>query len=126
MIYTASRTHHAPMWLRFRDVDRFPILSTWINEYIPASSPDIADLWIRCVREASDCKALVLYVQSGDMPLKGGFVEVGAALAMQRPVFLVCPDDTIGLIGSWVNHPLVTRCCHVEDAMVFASKVGMR
>lgn len=51
-IYVASKTKHAHIWKRYRDLD-FPIVSTWIDEAGEGETTDLSDLWIRCIREAS-------------------------------------------------------------------------
>ena len=88
-IYIASKTRHADKWRALR-ASGTTILSTWIDEAGTGETQDFADLWIRCVREAATCDALVFYAECGDV-LKGAFVEVGAALAAGRPVYIVTP-----------------------------------
>ena len=116
MIYVASKTRHAQMWLDFRK-DGFPISSTWIDEAEVGKTSDWSDLWVRCVKEAAQSAALVLYAEAGDL-MKGALVEVGAALAMSRPVYAVgAPSNS-----SWFNHPLVTICSNIEEAMWLARR----
>lgn len=54
------------------------------------------------------CDRLVVYVQRDDLPVKGVYVEVGMALAFNKPVFVFSPDLSKKEIGSWLSHPLVT------------------
>ncbi|UIK04874.1 hypothetical protein [Neorhizobium galegae] len=86
-IYIASKTKHADRWRRLREAG-FPIISTWIDEAGAGESGDLSDLWRRCILEASTASALVLYREPADV-LKGGWVELGAALACGVPVFAV-------------------------------------
>jgi hypothetical protein len=86
-IYIASKTVHADRWRKLRLVG-YPINSTWIDEAGVGDSKDLADLWRRCVAEASSAEVLVLYRQPSET-LKGGWVELGAALACGVPVFAV-------------------------------------
>ena len=80
VIYTASKTKYAPMWRLFKELG-MNINSTWIYEAGVGESKSFSDLWIRCINEASQCDRLVLYALDQDPPLKGAFVECGAALA---------------------------------------------
>ena len=86
-IYIASKTIHADRWRKLRLMG-YPINSTWIDEAGAGESKDLADLWRRCVAEASSAEVLVLYRQPSET-LKGGWVELGAALASGVPVFAV-------------------------------------
>lgn len=109
-IYTASKTTHAHLWKRFR-ADGYPIISTWLDEAGKGETKSFEDLWARCVSEAASCAALVAYRESGEI-LKGGLIEIGAALANGRPVFFV--GDVEGY--SFKAHPLVTICPDIETA----------
>jgi hypothetical protein len=109
-IYAASLTKHAPRRLALRAAGA-PLVSTWLDEWGPGESPSMRDLWIRNVREAAAADALVLYHEAGDV-LKGAFVEVGAALACDVPVFVVGDPP-----GSWVAHPSVHRCPSLNEAL---------
>ena len=51
-------------------------------------SADLNDLWSRCIQESATGDALVLYREDDDT-LKGAWVELGAALAANRPVYAV-------------------------------------
>ncbi|WP_244497767.1 dATP/dGTP pyrophosphohydrolase domain-containing protein [Aureimonas sp. AU40] len=86
-IYTASKTKHAPVWQDYR-ARGWPINSTWIDEAGPGESADLSDLWDRCIREASTASVLVVYREADDV-LKGGWAEVGAALACGVPIYAV-------------------------------------
>ncbi len=110
-VYTASKTRHAPLWQALR-ASGVEVNATWIDEAGAGESPCLVDLWIRCIREATEADALLLYVEPGDV-LKGAFVEVGAALACGVPVYVVGSPE-----GSWVNHPLVVRCDSVAEALL--------
>lgn len=94
-VYTASKTRHAPMWLRLRDVEHYPIVSSWIDEAGIGETSDWPDLWARCISEASSADVLLVYAEPGDV-LKGAWVEVGAALASGKKVFGVgCEEYSI-------------------------------
>ena len=110
MIYFASKVKHALKWRELRAAG-VPVNSTWIDEARDKESPSQPDLWTRCVNEAASAKAVILYVEPGEV-LKGALVEVGAALSQRVRVYVVGEPD-----GSWVNHPLVRRCSSVEEAV---------
>lgn len=86
-IYIASKVRHAVTWKALRACG-VPIISTWIDEAGAGESTDLSDLWRRCILEASTAEALVVYREPEEV-LKGGWVEVGAALSHNVPVFAV-------------------------------------
>lgn len=131
MIYVSSRVHHAPMWRSLRET--WPIYARWIDAADEAD-PNAelgenwaTDLWIKNVEDAREAGAVVFYVEEGDFPLRGAYVEVGVALGLGIPVFVVL--EGIGLaprsdrpVGSWIRHPLVTICQDIGDAMARAAE----
>lgn len=83
-IYIASRTRHASRWRSLR-ASGVPIISTWIYESGEGETSDWAELWERCVREASSCRGLILFAEPPeDDCLSGALVEVGVALGGWR------------------------------------------
>lgn len=122
-IYTASRTKHAHLWRDARSKG-LPIISTWIDEAGEGESPSMLYLWIRCIEEATNCKALILYRES-DEPLKGALLEAGAALSALNTVYAVGfngPDDM--KVFSFLYHPKVIRCESLEVAFHYANLVA--
>jgi len=115
-IYIASKTVHAPKWKALR-AQGVPIISTWIDEAGVGETASFADLWTRCVSEASRASALVVYAEPGEV-LKGGLVEVGAALASGNPVFAVGKQSG----WSFTSHTLVTECESIEHAIDLAMR----
>lgn len=87
-IYFASKTAHASRWRVLRDKVGFPIISTWIDEAGQGESQDLSDLWQRCISEASGAEVFVLNCEPGEV-LKGGWIELGAALSAGVPVLAV-------------------------------------
>ena len=112
-IYIASKTKHAARWRAMRDRGE-PIISTWIDEARPGESGDLSDLWLRCIQESSTCRLLVLYREPGDV-LKGGWIELGAALAHGIPVFAVGIEEY-----TVANHPGIQHFDSVERAIAEA------
>lgn len=109
-IYVASKTAHAAVWRDLRAIGH-PIISTWIDEAGAGETSDFTDLWHRCIGEAARADVTVLYHEPGEV-LKGAFIELGAALASGRRVFVVGDPP-----GTWPAHPLVTRFPTITAAL---------
>ncbi len=110
MIYVASRVRHAGMWQKLRAT--YPINSTWIDEAGDGETADLAKLWERIHVEVLMARAIVLYVEPNDFPLKGALIEVGMALAVGKPIFVSACDveleeRSLRPLGSWLHHPRV-------------------
>jgi hypothetical protein len=122
-IYGASRAsipERSIMWKQMI-VEGANIVCSWINESGPEETQDFSELWSRIQAEINSCGRLVLYVENGDLPLKGALVEVGMALALGKPVWIVCKDIILTKrdlkpLGSWANHPLITFCADIRKA----------
>lgn len=112
-IYTASKTVHAQKWRELRAAGT-PVIASWIDEAGVGETDDFADLWRRCIGEASRAAAVVLYREPGEV-LKGAFIEAGAALAVGTPVHAVGCSEF-----SFVNHPLVTQHPNLSSAILAA------
>lgn len=123
-VYVASRAsvlERGAMWRALRTAGA-NIISTWIDEDEEGLTGAFDELWTRIEREIRVADRLVLYAESSDFPLKGAYVEVGMALAMGKPVFVVVPGLTLSPrsmrpLGSWAAHPLVRFCDSVELAV---------
>lgn len=118
-IYIASKTVHAPKWRAYREAG-FPVISTWIDEAGEGESKSFTDLWLRIVREASQCACLIIYREPGEV-WTGALVEVGCALGAGRLV-LGCGDWDDVKPNTFHNHPLFQFVPNVNIA--FAT--GMR
>ena len=129
-IYIASRASiakHPENWRKLRDVDRFNIVCSWINEAGAGETDDFSELWSRIESEIKSCERLILYVEPDDFPLKGALIEVGMALSLGIQVFVVAHDVVIEKpnfrpIGSWINHPLVKVVDSMDTALIGAYK----
>jgi len=91
-IYVASKTVHAPMWIRFREWANsgifYKVISTWIDESGAGETEDRSELAERCIKEIKKSDLVVVY-RKNDEILKGAWVEVGIALAFKKVVILV-------------------------------------
>jgi hypothetical protein len=122
-IYAASRAslpERPAMWKLLRD-EGFNIVSSWIDEAEPGATADLSELWVRIAAEIASADGLVLYVEEQDFPLKGALIEVGIALALNRPIHVALPDIELSApsyrpLGSWVMHPNVVRFKNVRQA----------
>lgn len=124
-IYVASRTRHGDMWKSQRE-SGFNIISSWIDECGAGETEDFTELWDRIFREVGSAKALVLYIEPEDFPLKGALVEVGAALILGKPVILCAPSieaegRTMRPFGSWILHKNVVRVDNLKEALYAAA-----
>ncbi len=109
------------MWRRFRQLG-CQITSTWIDQADQQETADFSELWDRIRQEIANSDRLVLYAEAGDFPLKGALIEVGMALGMGgRPVVVCLPGIVLDMdyrpIGSWINHPMVTRSDEIVAVM---------
>ncbi len=127
-VYVASRASQPDrpaMWRRLRAEGR-PIISTWIDEAGEGETACNRELWLRIEREVTTAKALILYVEREDFPIKGALVEVGMALAAGVPVYVCAPgvmleDRTMRPVGSWMMHPLVRYAYDLSEAFDLAA-----
>ncbi len=132
-IYVASRASipaRAALWRDLRDRHGARIISSWIDEAGEGETEDFADLWARILGAVEVCDRLVLYVEAGDFPLKGALIEVGAALALGKAVWViglgvVLEERSCRPIGSWINHPRDERIVLDATANDVAQAVGL-
>lgn len=121
-IYVASRAsvpERPAMWLALRERG-FPIVSSWIDESGEGETECFGSLWERIESEIRNSDGMVLYAERQDFPLKGAFVEVGMALALDKRIYVVLDFEPEGRsfrpIGSWIAHRNVHRAPTVEAA----------
>lgn len=113
-VYVASKTRYAPLWREFREawVGQATIVSTWIDEAGDGATEDFRDLWKRCIDEAATADVLIAVHELGDV-WKGAYIEVGAALASGKFVYL-CGRPP----GTFHHHPLITLAESPDDALM--------
>lgn len=112
-IYIASKAKHGGRWRELR-ASGVPIVASWIDEAEEGATSDWADLWSRCIGEASGAVAVVVYVEPYEIH-KGSLVELGAALHAGVPVFWVGPEYSTA-----PRHRLVQRVETIERAIAMA------
>jgi hypothetical protein len=120
-VYVASRASipaRGEMWRKLRSLGH-AIISTWIDEDGPGQTASMAELWPRIVKEIQHSSGLVLYIEPGDLPLKGAFIEAGIALAFDKEIRIVAPNIPSKDIGSWLNHPRVRFSPTPEVAIAY-------
>lgn len=134
-IYIASRAslpERSEAWRKLRDVDGYLIVSSWIDVVTqPLNADDTKPLhaiWENITQEVTTAERVIVYAEPDDFPLKGTLVEVGMALAVGTPIYLVLPGvdieaDTFRPIGSWINHPLVLLVDDMDTALSNADKI---
>lgn len=114
-IYAASKTKHAQMWRQLRL--KYPIISTWIDEAGQGDTTDRSELARRCIAEVVECDFVVLYCEQ-DETMKGAFIEVGAALALNKEVrFIGKPENYPKVNSVFAEHPLWRNCKTLNEAL---------
>lgn len=133
--YIASRAslpERSEAWRKLRDVDGYLIVSSWIDVVTqPLNADDTKPLhaiWENITQEVTTAERVIVYAEPDDFPLKGTLVEVGMALAVGTPIYLVLPGvdieaNTFRPIGSWINHPLVKIVATMDEALSSADTV---
>ncbi len=116
-IYVASKTKHAPLWIKLRN-SGYPIISTWIDESGQGKTTDLVDLWQRCIQEASIADICLVYSEEDDC-LKGTLVEMGAALASNKKVIFVAPKEVL----TAQRHRLVMNVKSLDEALLLIDEI---
>ena len=119
-IYTASKIWHNKRWVALRGRG-FNIISQWINfdcgtKENPTGAKDLTivekmRLWKMCIEDVQKCDLLIAYTEEGETH-RGVLVEIGAALASNKPVYLIgtCASfkENDGTSAVFTHHPLFT------------------
>lgn len=133
--YIASRAslpERSEAWRKLRDVDGYLIVSSWIDVVAQPINEDntkpLHTIWENITQEVTTAERVIVYAEPDDFPLKGTLVEVGMALAVGTPIYLVLPgvdieEDTFRPIGSWINHPLVKLVSTMDEALMNADRI---
>jgi hypothetical protein len=114
-IYIASKAKHAARWRALRDAG-VDIRASWIDSPInrDGAEPTATEWrrhWQMCLRQAAAADAVLFYAEEGETQC-GALIEVGAALAAGKRVYVVSPYE-----WTIANHPLCTRFDTLQDAI---------
>lgn len=93
-VYPASKSKHAFIWKALRGAG-VPLAGSWIDwirnhDGLEPSPSEWARHWQRCLDESS-AASIVLFLALEDERQCGALIEIGAALASGRQVYLVSP-----------------------------------
>jgi len=110
-VYVASRLQYASMWRSYREgwATSVRVTSRWLD--VVGEVSDKGGLWQGLMADIVRSDVLLAYGEAGEV-WQGALVEVGAALALGKPVLVVGAG-----VNSFWSHPLVTRFDTVEAAM---------
>ncbi len=118
-IYVASNIRFSDFWKKLRD-SGVAISSTWID-----CAPDLDDteaisgLWINIFEEIRQSDMVMVKAEEEDT-FKGVLVEIGAALVLDKPVYLVGENNNMGDV---YHHPLFYKVSSPEEAIThFAAR----
>lgn len=125
-IYPASNLKHRSLWQRLQQKGH-PIEAVWLGveklRQKDAVAPEIKEaiaqtsglMWEGLIHDVQSSNGVLMYQEPGDTN-GGALIEVGAALAMDLPVFYV--GHAYGEKGmSFLNHPRVERFFTLEEAL---------
>lgn len=97
-IYTASKIWHNKVWRSLNVSSQYQIISNWINfdcgtKEKPGGARNLStvekiNLWRKCIEDVQRCDLLIAYAEKGETH-RGALVEIGAALSMGKPVYLI-------------------------------------
>lgn len=114
IIYVASHIRFIDFWKKLRD-SGVTISSTWIDHVTERGDKKaISRLWLNCFEEIRQSDMIMVKAEKEDR-LKGVLAEIGAALVLDKPVYLVGENNNMGDIH---NHPLFYRVSSPEEAIV--------
>lgn len=118
-IYIASKAKHRPRWRAAREAGA-PLHSRWIDTPDGVETIDLnyRGLWQTCIEDVRACTALVCYAEAGEV-LKGALIEVGAALALRKHVFVCGSREAMAENGSWHLYRDVRWFFDAEPEIVF-------
>lgn len=85
-VYVISKIKHAEMWRELRD--KVNIISSWIDIENNEDPDVLTKMWVTFIEEASTCTHAIVYVEEEEQ-LKGGLIELGAALAGGATVYVI-------------------------------------
>lgn len=100
--YVSSKLKHRDIWRN----SNLPMTSTWIDGEELFDTEDLNLMWQKYIDEVNACDELVLIYKDGET-LKGCLIEIGAALAFDKPVNIIYDGNPAYMresVGTWIYH----------------------
>lgn len=124
-VVSCAKEKYKQMWQRLKKTGA-NITASWITQ----KNFNAKEQWQRIPKEIYECDRLVFFIGSfvEDGPFQRQTVEVGMALALNKPVFIVSEfkekNALAKMIGNWVQHEqvILIHKNHVEKALYGAYK----
>ena len=124
-VYTASKLAQAPLWKRliveWWEID---FTARWVVQHV-GTTPDhpcfARIFWEHDHADVASADVVLLYAEANEH-LRGGLVEAGIAIALDKKVIVVGehPD-----YGTWQYHPNVHRVPDLEHARILLRTMAM-
>jgi nucleoside 2-deoxyribosyltransferase len=112
-VYVASNIRFIDFWQKLRD-SGVNISSTWIDHAPDREDKEaISRLWVNCFEEIRHSDMVMVKAEKEDR-FKGVLVEIGAALVLGKPVYLIGENNEMGDI---YHHPIFYKVSSPEEAM---------
>lgn len=107
-IYPSSRYTRAQMWIDLAWKHELHIVAQWVThckyDNMTDTKENAVKYWPANLRDIQTCDLVLAYAEEEDV-LGGTLIELGAALAYEKPILLVGHNESI---RCWRHHPLVT------------------
>jgi nucleoside 2-deoxyribosyltransferase len=95
--YTAGKIWHAPKFQMLRDKLFYPVKARWIDleqdDDLVQNRKDI--LWEMCFEDVTQSDFFVLYSEDQTEEQRGALVEIGMAMASNKPIYAIGSCNSI-------------------------------
>lgn len=111
-IYTAGKVWQAAKFRWLRDKCDFNVCARWIDMDFSkeASAEEKKAAWKICMEDVARCDFLLLYCEKEDEEHRGSLVEIGAAMALNKPIYAIGKAKTFMATAysdvAFTHHPL--------------------
>lgn len=105
-IYCASKSKHAPLWLKWK-AKGAQITSSWLEKFDQGRLPDQTSHWDAILQDITNSDGLLFYSEPGEIQ-KGAIAEFGIAFTLGKKLFYVGPiEDSVTIVEhqSVVHYP---------------------
>ncbi len=109
-IYCASKSKHAPLWLKWKSRG-VQVTSSWLDKFDQGRLSDQTSHWDNILSDIQKSDALLLYSEPGEIQ-KGALAEFGIAFALGKKLFYVGPlEDSLTAVGheKVVHYPTLEK-----------------